>query len=442
MKKFKQIKYLLIAIAFVTASCETEFTNPNSVSEDLVYSSRAGIFAAAVGLQQIYSTTGMRWIIETPAVIAREVAITTTFQNMIELEDGGNQLPNTNSNVEGLWFTMARVMKSAQEIEANVADVQLDQGTISGLSAYAKVFRALAIGTLAQNYEQVILETARDGKATFVPRIEGFNRAIELLTEASAVLSAPVSAEFNTDISQGNYDLPNLVNALLARYNLFAGNYSAAIVAANAVDPNSKSEFAYDANATNPVWARANSGAPNYKPRPHFGLPSGLTLDEDDGRLDFYLTEKPAGILTTNQVFEVVGLTGFFETSSTKIPIYLPDEMHLIVAEASARSGDISTAIDALNQVLTDTDDIYGINAGLSEYSGSQAQGDVLNEIFKNRRAELYLTGLSLEDSRRFGRPEPSGNASVFTEERSRNFLPYPDSERKNNPNTPADPAK
>jgi hypothetical protein len=42
------------------------------------------------------------------------------------------------------------------------------------------------------------------------------------------------------------------------------------------------------------------------------------------------------------------------------------------------------------------------------------------------------MSGLKLEDMRRFGRPEA---------ERKRNFFPYPFSERDNNPNTPDDPA-
>jgi hypothetical protein len=49
----------------------------------------------------------------------------------------------------------------------------------------------------------------------------------------------------------------------------------------------------------------------------------------------------------------------------------------------------------------------------------------------------LYLSGLRLDDSRRFGRPTPPGSLV----ERNRNFYPYPQQERTNNPNVPADPA-
>jgi hypothetical protein len=61
----------------------------------------------------------------------------------------------------------------------------------------------------------------------------------------------------------------------------------------------------------------------------------------------------------------------------------------------------------------------------------------LLLEVYKQRCAELYLSGLKWEDTRRFDRPAPPADLT----ERNRIFYPYPDQERLNNPNTPADPA-
>ena len=47
------------------------------------------------------------------------------------------------------------------------------------------------------------------------------------------------------------------------------------------------------------------------------------------------------------------------------------------------------------------------------------------------------MSGMSLEDSRRFNRPGPND----VNPERNRNYYPYPDTERDNNPNTPNDPS-
>jgi DNA-binding transcriptional ArsR family regulator len=74
--------------------------------------------------------------------------------------------------------------------------------------------------------------------------------------------------------------------------------------------------------------------------------------------------------------------------------------------------------------------------ANLSAYDGPTDMNSILEEIYRQRTAELFLTGLRLEDSRRLGRPDPLEDDS----ERTRNFYPYPDQERLNNPNTPANP--
>lgn len=431
---------LLLTLIVAIASCDTDFDNPNAATNDQVFSSREGILAATIGMQQLYSTTGLRWIVETPAITAREGGITTTFQNMIELEDGGD-IPNSNSNVVGLWSTMLRVIGIAEDIAENAANVNIDAGTQSGLVAYAKLYHAMCIGAMAQNYEQVIVATSEDNPP-FVTRIESFNAAINLLNEAKTTLSAnPASAEFEAEVLRGDIDLENTIDAMLARFNLYAGNYDAAIAAASAVDQTSGSVFTYDSQNLNPIWSRVyQNGAPNFKPRDNFGLPDTFTFDPADGRLAFYLI--PLDELNQNQL-PIEDLAGFFDGDTESIPVYLPDEMNLIIAEANLRKGspDTGAAITALNMVLTDNDDIFGVNANVAAYAGDTSVDALLDEVYKNRRAELFLTGCSLEDSRRFGRPEPTPTVQNFDEERNRNFYPYPNTERDNNTSTPADPS-
>lgn len=430
------------ALMLIASSCETDFDNPNAATADQTFSSREGILSASVGMQQLYSTTGLRWIIETPAITAREAGITTTFLNMIELEDGGSALPNFNSNVQGLWVNMLRVIKISEDIEDNVDNIELTAGTRSGIIAYSKLFRAMAIGSLAQNYEQVVVETSNNNDAAFVTRLQAYQKAIDLLNEGRAALNAdPVSTEFTTQVTLGNIDVLNSINAMLARYNLFAGNYEQAITNANSVDLSSTSVFTYDNINLNPIYNRVFlNGISNFKPRDNFGLPTTFLYDDADGRLDFYLVPLD----TTNQNgLPIEDLAGFFNESTESIPLYIPDEMNLIIAEANLRKSapDVSAAINAINVVRTDMDDSFGIDANLASYSGPNTVDALLLEVYQNRRAELFLTGLSLEDSRRFNRPEPSGNQMMYAEERNRNFYPYPDIERNSNPNTPPDPS-
>lgn len=432
----------MLTTLLVLTACETNFDNPNAATADQTFSTREGIFAATVGMQQIYSTTGIRWIVETPAITTREGGITTTFQNMIELEDGGSDLPNFNSNVKGLWATMLRVMKIAEDIEASTSAIGLEAGTESGLLAYAKLFKAMTIGSLAQNFEQVVVQTSNNNDAAFISRIDGFQAAITLLNDAKSIITTTaISNEFTNEITLGNIDVINTINAMLARYNLFAGNYDAAITAANSVDLSSTSVFAYDSQNLNPIWARVfQNSAPNFKPRDNFGLPNTFTFDAADGRLSFYLTSLN---VTNQNGLPIEDLAGFFDVETGPLPLYIPDEMMLIIAEANLRkaSPDLTAAATAINDVLTDTDDVFGINANVASYSGANTADALLDEVYRNRRAELFLTGMSLEDSRRFGRPQPSGTSMNYAEERNRNFYPYPDTERNSNPNTPTDPS-
>jgi hypothetical protein len=110
--------------------------------------------------------------------------------------------------------------------------------------------------------------------------------------------------------------------------------------------------------------------------------------------------------------------------------------MSLIIAENYARQNQFTQSKTALDAVRTKTADIFGVNAVQPPYSGPLTQADLLLDIYKQRRLELFLSGQELEDSRRFGRPAPN----TPNEERNRNFYPYPQIERDNNTNTPDDP--
>ena len=112
--------------------------------------------------------------------------------------------------------------------------------------------------------------------------------------------------------------------------------------------------------------------------------------------------------------------------------MYLPGEMTLIKAEAYTRQNDLVNGLIELNKVVTKqpASDPYGVGAGLAPVAGL-TQAQILDEIYRQRCIELFISGLKLEDMRRFGRPNS---------EKKRNFLPYPFLERDNNPNTPADP--
>ena len=164
-----------------------------------------------------------------------------------------------------------------------------------------------------------------------------------------------------------------------------------------------------------------------YGIRTNFGLSGVLLPNASDKRITFHLVRNAANG------------SGFFLGDATAIPIYQPGEMLLIQAEANARKIQLTAAKNFLDMVLTKTpaQDAFGVGADLPAYSGPLTQSDILQEIYKNRCIEMYMSGLKFEDSRRFNRPGPGS----LDAERTRNFYPYPQQERDGNSNTPADPA-
>ncbi len=427
----------LLLISF--ASCELDLTNPNAASEDQVLNTKDGLIALAVGIRQVYSTSVLGAEVLYPSITTRETAAMTTFSSLEELEDGGASLASENERVKRLFARTMRVKGMTENLIGAVDNVDLSAGTRAGLLAYGSLFRAKCLGILAQNWEQAPIRNSLNNDAKFSSRDDVYKEAIGVLTSGLSQISAnPVPAELDGPF--GSIDLANSLNAYLARYNLAKGNYTEAIAAADKVDLTSISELTFDAENSNPLYAGFFDGTIEYNPRDNFGMPASLSLDPADGRIAFYVT-----------VMDTTSLRGldidlmncpFFATATSSVPLYLPGEMMLIKAEAYARSNDIANAETALNAVRNKmpADDAFGIGAGLADtYSSGGDMNALLAEIYKNRRAELFLIGTSLEDSRRFGRPEPTIEVD-YTTERNRNFYPYSSDERDSNPNTPVNP--
>jgi len=425
------IKYialgLLPLIGINSCKTDTEYLNPSSASEKQVTADLNGLIALANGLQYRYSVSRLSPVYAMTTangLTTKELKVlnagNTDEQN---LQDGNASVLNSNSIITNLWAQL-NVIKGNSDLILNSLDKVGEPGTRSGLQAYASVYKALAIGITSQFWENVSTETVSQSK--FVSRADGLKEAIRLLEAAStSVTTNPISVNFNSRIVAG-IDIPNTLNALIARYALMAGDYDKALAAANKVDLTKKSQLNFDDLTRNPIWDVAFGNVNVYQPLDlNMGLPPTLKPADGDKRIDFYFLSR-----------SLVGNTykgkGFFKSNSDPIPMYLPSEMTLIKAEASARKNDLATAEKELNTILTKTTDAWGIGAGLSAYSGAKTQVDLLTEIYRNRRIELFMSGMSMEDSRRFGRP---------VTERTRTFYPYPQTERDNNPNTPADPA-
>ncbi|MDU0369350.1 RagB/SusD family nutrient uptake outer membrane protein [Hymenobacter endophyticus] len=430
---------LLLSGLGLLGACQLDLPNPNAATDEQTLTTREGVFALSVGLRQLYSTAALEPIILTTGTSSREVKGITTFFNITELEQGGANLSPSNANTSALFARNYRVIGVADRlIEAAPTVLAADAAARSGVLAHAYLFKASALAGVALGFEQGPVTTGT--APSFVPRQQLLGQAISLLDQAVQELTAtPPSTEFTTQVLGADFSLLNTVQAYRARFNLMAGNYAAALTAANQVTLTVRSGFTYSAQNPNPVYQFTALAGTNFRPRDRFGLPASL-VEAGDGRLAFYLTGPVVVDANNGSTDNIRTLAGFFGTINSAIPAYLPDEMRLIRAEANLRAASPNTAAALLdiNAVRTQASgDPWGVHANLPAYSGPVTVPDLLLEVYKQRSAELYLSGLRLDDSRRFGRPAPPTSLT----ERTRNFYPYPQQERVNNPNTPTDPS-
>lgn len=428
--QYKKISFAVLLVLAIGTSCKKNYIDPGKPTDANVFSSPKTMTSVAVGLQRVYSYSRVG------ALYNRVVldAFSTYQYNILnqgntaeyQLFLGGPAVDGTNTIIAALWTTDNKVLYDAQQIFDNIDKVVTDKSYASGLMGYTTIWYSLALGDLAMYWDKVPASTGQS--VTFNDRLDGFTRANAAIDKALQAINAnAISASFLANIPAG-IDIVNTLQALKARYSLYLGKYADALTAANAVDLSKKSTMNFDLQSLNPIFETITSTNNVAAPLDStMGLFGALKPDLADKRFPFYIS--------TNATAPILRVNGFGATASTAFPIYLPGEMILTKAEAYARmtTPDLTNALAQLNLVVTKqpANDPFGVGAGLPPIVGPLTQQQTLDLIYKHRSIELYNSGLRLEDTRRFARP----NA-----EKKRNFFPYTFKERDNNPNTPPDP--
>jgi hypothetical protein len=435
-------KTLLIAMgcaAVVAVSgCSLDQLNPNAPTEAQVLSTPEGIRAVAVGMQAQYGE-GVNENMEVSNFLARQFAtMPASVLGLRELETGGTDVQPFNGTVNGMWSTHFRTIKSAEDLITNVPKTSLSPGTRSGILALARLFKAMSLGELIECYEKVPIAVTTSTAPVFADRATVLSEVISLLEAAKAEYeSQPASAyaDFNATILGIGFDLPNTVQAMIARYALIKGDYAKALTAANAVDlTKTSSMYNNSTTARNPIYLIALQLV-YYKPARSFRL----NAETGDGRVAYWVSPSTA----TSFLGTPVDDFNQFKTDNAKYYVYLPGEMSLIKAEVYARQNDLSGALTEVNRVRTKTADVAGVGAALTAKTAAQVstQQAMLDEIYNQRLYELFMLGTRLGDTRRFNKQAADLAIPKAQWSRTRNWFPYPDTERLSNPNTPSDPS-
>jgi hypothetical protein len=427
----KKLIYILASsVLFVQVGCKREYINPNQPTDADVFTTVDGLTRVIVGIKNRFAVNNLApsvvyQAISASALTTKEAAVLNAGNaDLAQVENGVNNLAPNNGVITSLWTT-ANIVNSEAVKVIKGADNVGDINTKNSIKAYGHLYRALALGTMATFWEQVPITPGTS--AGFSTRAAALQEAVKLLDDASTLLSSTtIPVTFINGVGN-EIDLPNTLRALAARYYMMLGNNDLAIARAGAVDLTKRSVFFFNNINPNPVFRSSLTNNNTYGIRTNFGLSGTLLPNVADKRIVFHLTKNAANG------------SGFFQGDATAIPVYQPGEMLLILAEGNARKDQLAPAVNFLNQVLTKTSaaDAFGVGAELPVYTGPNTKDDILLEIYRNRCIELYMSGMKIEDSRRFGRPGPGVSGS----ERSRNFYPYPQQERDGNSNTPTDPA-
>ncbi|HEV8303967.1 MAG TPA: RagB/SusD family nutrient uptake outer membrane protein [Gemmatimonadales bacterium] len=423
----------LVAATVAAAGCNLDLTNPNAPTEKEVFGTREGIVALTVGLQARYAAGMMDFIFPGGLVTDELGATPAALASYKDLETAA-PLVNTADAVELPWRSHYRTVKTANDLLVHAPNLQaaLGDSTLSGIITVSYLFKAMALGELVQQYKEIPIDTYNDPQPTFVDRATALAYVLALLDSAITQFRAVrPGSEFNTTIRAGvsgvpGLDVRNTIFAMIARYQRLAGNAAAARDAADSVALTVISNMPFSDQAINPIHDLSNR-AGYVKPVDSLRLQA----ESADARI-VYLVKDTA--ITGNA--QPLDRFGQYVTNGAAIPIYLPGEVMLIRAEALLDLADIAGARTAVNAVRTKcggaADQPKACLPALAD-TLLDTDPEIRAEIYRQRRFELFATGMRWEDARREGLVGVGSLAH-------RCWLLYPQSERNVNINVPADP--
>ncbi|MBA3579388.1 MAG: RagB/SusD family nutrient uptake outer membrane protein [Gemmatimonadaceae bacterium] len=417
------MRVLAGASVLATGACSLDLTNPNSPTQEEVLADPAGLLSLAVGMQGQFSQTIDDYLV-TNSLITDEWGTRSlsliAYQSLLT----GQNFDASYGVVSAPFSNSYAIIKSANTILTGADQSGLGVANRAGVVALAKLFKAMALGMLIQQYEKVPI-TISDASVP-QPRSIVMDTILTLLESARADLATVTDAqlsEFRSQVVGTGFNQRATTDAMLARYYLIAGRHNDAITAADRVPLNVLSVFQYPDPNRNPI---ENLGIQLRYVAP---LRSFVTQAEAGDRRPDYWVETTGPALPANPPDTVLRPFRKYSTRNESFPVYLPDEMKLIKAEAFARTNRLAEALILINQVRTQTSSTVDEPVAGLPAIVLVTQAEMLAEIAKQRRYELYEQGLRWEDTRRFG--------TAITTTPTFQWLPLPQRECDANPANP-----
>ncbi|MFQ5865866.1 MAG: hypothetical protein ACE5IW_11620 [bacterium] len=317
-----------------------------------------------------------------------------TFPTFKEVDDGDILLNNT--SVDGMFHDLGELRFFADDLLRRVDEI----GTFTDaeVEREARFVGNLFGGIARRMYASYFGLNPTEGggvidNGPFIPSADMYNLALEKFQAAVTYAGSPYETR--------------VVNSLIARVHLYAGNASAALTAAQngMVDGDEPFQALYSAENTNYVWQQAGLGRSQYVLDPRFN--------------DYVIADpNEAARISFVELLGADGVTIYYlqtKYGDLAAPIdYISwQENELMLAELELASNNAS-ALARVNAVRAS----HGI--------GPLATLDQ-TALIEERDKELLLTAARLVDQRRFGIWHlPAGLWQ---------YLPITERERNNNPN-------
>jgi hypothetical protein len=287
------------------------------------------------------------------------------------------------------------------------------------------------------SYQQIPIDTYQNTAPTYVGRSVALQRVRDLLDSAQNTIAATApSTFFTTRILTPGVNLSNMIQLFRARYARMANDDATAIAASNQVarsGTTAVSALQFIAPTVN-FFSSVTGGATGIAPRRQWRL----SMTGGDQRFTYFVLPSTV----TGRVGALLDAWNRYATATAPLPVYMPDEALLIKAEALARTNLLAAAIAVLDSVRTDCSGGRGIDdpkACLVAYGGAVTQAAILDDIYVQRRYELFGTGLRWEDSRRRTAIRGPVSTPAVPVDGQRCWIPYAIGDRNANANVPAD---
>jgi hypothetical protein len=433
--KMRQCAVAVVAIGLV--ACNLDLQNPNSPTETQVTTSVDGVIALATGLQNRYSQSYGNFAYMAGLVNDEFAAVSAALVSISDAEQGA-VAPGT-AIADNVFNSVYRTVRTADDLLAgsDALAAQFDAGTRSGIRALAFALKADALGEALMSYQQIPIDTYQNTAPIYVGRSVALQRVRDLLDSAqNTIATTAPSTFFTTKILTPGVNLSNMIQLFRARYARIANDWPAALAAANQVSRTGTTALSalQFVSPTVNFFSNVTGGANGIAPRRQWRL----SMTGGDQRFTYFVTPSTV----TGRVGSLLDAWNRYATATAPLPVYMPDEALLIKAEALANMTPLSQAVAALDSVRTDCTGGRGIDdpkACLAAYSGAFTQTAVLDDIYLQRKYELFGAGLRWEDSRRRTAIRGPVSTPAVPVDGQRCWLPYAVGDRNANKNVPAD---